>query len=145
MKKKYYAPDTGETFTDGFGDYSISKAFDCQAQGGIRYTNKNDFVILIDSPNSIYSDSVIGNTISYQGTGEGDQGFKYDPKNRRNGFAFNSKVKDPGSILLYFEKPRTNYLVFKHKAKYESHTYKNAPNREGKTRKLIVFKLKIIK
>jgi len=145
MEKKYYAPDIGETFTDGIGKHSLFDAFGCQISGGIRFTNKNKFVILIDVPNSIYDDSVEGDILNYKGTGEGDQGFKYDPDNRKNGFLMNRKVKDPDSILLYFEKPRPNFLVFKHEVKYVSHTFVKRRNMEGKMRKVINFKLKIIK
>ena len=151
-EKKYHAPDIGETFTDDYGKYSLYEAFQCQTSGGIRYTNKNNFVILVDSDNSLYDDRVDGKTIFYHGTGEDDQGFKCNvpsprlyPGRKRNGFAFNAKVKDSDSILLYFEKPKRNHLVFRHKAEYVSHTYKKTPNREGKMRKTIIFKLKIIK
>tara|TARA_Y100000748_G_scaffold39475_1_gene29201 strand:- start:414 stop:854 length:441 start_codon:yes stop_codon:yes gene_type:complete len=144
-EKEYHEPDIGETFTDDYGKYSLYEAFRCQTSGGIRYTNKNNFVILIDSPNSLYDDRVDEKTIFYHGTGEGDQGFKYDPDKKRSGFAFNAKVKDPDSILLYFEKPKRNHLVFRHKAEYVNHTYKKTPNRKGEMRKTIIFKLKIIK
>ena len=145
MTREYFAPDIDEAYDDGIGEYSLFQAFGCQISGGIRFTNKNNFVILINVPGSIYDDTVDGSTIHYKGTGEGDQGFKYDPKNRKNGFLMNRKVKDPDSVLLYFEKTRPNHLVFRHKVKYVSHSFVKRRNMDGKMRRVIDFKLKIIK
>ena len=129
-------PDEGDTFTED----ELYEIFKAQKYGGIRFTNKHSFVILIDSDMSRYEDHVDekSDVITYVGTGEGDQGFD------KGIGKFNAKVKDPNSILLYFHKPEPNKLIFKHLAKYESHSYSMKENKAKKERKVINFKLKIV-
>ena len=118
--------------------------FHCAKQGGIRYRKKepsHNRVLLIDSRNSEYDDVVDRKRgfVIYTGTGEGDQSFtaKYSG-------AYNKKVRDPASALLYFRKPMPNHLVFRFPVKYLSHTYGRARNRDGRMRRVIRFKLKIL-
>jgi superfamily II DNA or RNA helicase len=130
-------PIEGETFTED----RLYELFHTQKYGGIRYTNQHNYVILIDSDFSNYKDRVDEETgtIIYTGTGEKDQGFDKGVEK------FNAKVKDPNSILLYFQKPEPNKIIFKYLARYESHYFSTEKNIEGRDRKVIKFKLKIIK
>ena len=139
-----HPPEKHETFTED----ALYDLFGCQKQGGIRFTKKHNFVLLIDSDFSDYDDSVDGETITYIGTGEEDQKLKRDLGKsnwRKSGYAFNRRIVDPKSTLLYFRKLRTNYLVYKHRAKYVSHSFTKRKNRKGKLRSVIRFKLKIAK
>lgn len=129
-------PDEGDTFTED----ELYDLFKVQKYGGIRFTNKHSFVVLVDSDMSSYEDNVNKKTgtITYTGIGEGDQRFD-------NGVGkFNAKVKDPNSILLYFYKPEPNKLIFKHLVKYVSYSYSTKKNKANKERKIIKFKLKIV-
>ena len=115
--------------------------FGCAKQGGIRYTKKHNRVLLIDADRSEYVDEVDRKRgfVIYNGTGEGNQSFtaKYSG-------AYNKKVRDADSALLYFRKPKPNHLVFMFPIKYIGHTYGRARNREGRMRRVIKFKLKIL-
>ena len=115
--------------------------FGCAKQGGIRYTKKHNMVLLIDSKRSEYVDEVDRKRgyVIYNGTGEDDQSFdaKYSG-------AYNRKIRDPDSVLLYFRKPMPNQLVFMFPVKYLGHTYGRARNRDGRMRRVIRFKLKIL-
>ena len=115
--------------------------FGCAKQGGIRHTKKHNRVLLIDSKRSEYVDEVDRKRgyVIYNGTGEDDQSFdaKYSG-------AYNKKVRDADSALLYFRKPMPNQLVFMFPVKYLGHTYGRARNRDGRMRRVIRFKLKIL-
>ena len=126
---------------DGFTTDEISKKFGVQNRGGIRFTHKHKFVILIDSEESNFENSVNKEKgiISYDGTGEEDQSFDVGMGH------FNAKVRDSNSTLLYFQKPAGKKYIFKYSAKYKSHTFSTAKNRTGMKREIIKFKLKIIK
>ena len=130
-------PEMGEYFTDN----EIQNEFMVQNRGGIRFTHKHNFVILIDSHFSNYKDTVneeFGEII-YNGTGEEDQGFDAGVGK------FNSKVRDKNSILLYFQKIEKNKIVFKYRVRYVSHSFSTEKNLKGNNRRVIKFKLKIIK
>ena len=130
-------PKHGDSFTND----EISEKYGVQTQGGIRYTTKHNFVILVDAEISNYSDHVNEKTgeIIYDGAGQKDQGFikGYDH--------FNSQVKNPDSVLLYFQKPAGSQYVFKYLVKYVSHHFKVQENKKHEKRNVIKFKLKIIK
>ena len=115
--------------------------FGCAKQGGIRHTKKHNMVLLIDSKRSEYVDEVDMKRgfVIYNGTGEDDQSFdaKYSG-------AYNKKVRDANSTLLYFRKPKPNHLVFMFPVKYLSHSYGKARNRQGRIRRVIKIKLKIL-
>ena len=130
-------PEKGECFTDN----EIQKEFMVQNRGGIRFTHKHNFVILIDSDFSNYKDSVNEKSgeIIYNGTGEEDQGFDAGVGK------FNAKIRDKNSILLYFRKLEKNKNIFEYQVKYDSHSFSTEKNLEGKNRRAIKFKLKIIK
>jgi superfamily II DNA or RNA helicase len=130
-------PKSGESFTSD----EIYKKYGVQKQGGIRYTTKHNFVILIDAEISNYPDHVNEKTgdIIYNGTGEKDQGFD------KGHDYFNSQVKNPDSVLLYFQKPAGSQNIFKYLVKYVSHDFKMEENKRHEKRKVIKFKLKIIK
>ena len=129
-------PVEGEIFTNS----EIQKRFRVKNSGGIRFTRKHNLVVLIDSDMSNYEDHVdeeLG-TITYTGTGEGDQGFDWGIDR------FNARVRKPASILMFFKK-RKNQIVFKYLVKYESHSFATEKNRAGRDRRVIKFQLKIIK
>ena len=130
-------PVEDESFTDD----DLQKRFLVQNRGGIRFTHKHNFVILIDSNFSNYNDTVNEESgeITYNGTGEEDQGFDSGVGK------FNAKVRDQNSVLLYFQKLEKNKIIFKYILKYESHSYETEKNLAGKDRRVIKFKLKIIK
>ena len=98
-------------------------------------------VLLINSAKSSFKDSVNEdkNEVIYTGTGENDQKFGTDIVS-----ICNSKIKDPDSILLYFEKPVTGKYVFKFPVKYLSHYETDEENTKKIMRRVIKFKLKII-
>ena len=105
---------------------------------GIRFSKEHDKVLLINSARSNYEDIVNEKEVIYTGTGEKDQEF-----GTGNPSAWNSKIKDPDSVLLYFEKPKRTY-IFKFPVKYVEHYYENEKNKAGIMRRVIKFKLKII-
>jgi len=127
-------PSTGEIFTEA----ELSKRFGVQVQGGIRYTTKNNIVILIDSAAGDYVDIVDEKTgtIIYTGMGlYGDQTWT----------AFNERIRDSDDkILLYFQKPAPNKIIYKYKVKYLGHYYANEKDKNGSMRKVIKFRLQII-
>ena len=130
-------PEIGECFTDN----EIQNEFMVQNRGGIRFTHKHNHVILIDSHFSNYKDVVneeFGEII-YNGTGEEDQGFDAGVGK------FNSKVRGKDSILLYFQKIEKNKIIFKYRVRYNSHSFVTEKNLDGNSRRVIKFKLKIIK
>ena len=116
--------------------------FGCAKQGGIRHTKKHNRVLLIDSKRSEYVDEVDMKRgfVIYNGTGEDDQSFD------AGGYSgtHNKKVKDVDSALLYFIKSKPNHLEFMFPVKYISHSYGRARNRNGRMRRVIKFKLKIL-
>jgi DNA repair protein RadD len=130
-------PKSGESFTSD----EIYKKYGVQKQGGIRYTTKHNYVILIDAEISNYHDRVNEKTgdIIYTGTGQKDQGFD------KGHDYFNSQVKNPDSILLYFQRPTGSQNIFKYLVKYISHDFEMEENKVHEKRKVIKFKLKIIK
>ena len=106
---------------------------------GIRFSKEHNVVLLINSARSNYEDIVDEKKgeVIYTGTGEKDQEF-----GTGNPSAWNSKVKDPNSVLLYFEKPKRTY-IFKFPVKYVDHHYENEENRTDIMRRVIKFRLKI--
>lgn len=128
-----------------FTEKELYEKFRVQTMGGIRYTRKHNYVILIDSALSNYNDHVDekSKTVTYIGTGEANQSFE-SVKGEKNGAAFNRKVTEPNSILLYFQKPSPNTIIFKYNLKYLSHDFDEEENRSGRKRKVIKFKLGII-
>lgn len=130
-------PVEGELFTDD----EIQHRFLVQNRGGIRFTHKHNLVILIDSNMNNHDDPVDekSGTVIYTGIGEEDQGFDAGMGK------FNAKVRDSKSALLFFQKPEKNKIFFKYPVKYESHTFTTEENLSGKERRVIKFKLKIIK
>lgn len=128
-------PKKNQTFTptelnNWFG--SITK------MRGIRFSKDHDKVLLINSARSNYEDIVNEKELIYTGTGEKDQEF-----GTGNPSAWNSKIKDPDSVLLYFEKPNRTY-IFKFPVKYVEHYYENEKNKAGIMRRVIKFRLKIL-
>lgn len=134
-EEKIVIPVIGEVLTND----EIYERFRVQKQGGIRYSTKHNFVILVDSNFSNYQDTVDekNGTIAYKGTGEEDQVF-----DKGVGFA-NASVKKENSRLLYFVREKTNHYVFKHEAVYESHKMIKEKNLKGVERTVIQFILKI--
>ena len=130
-------PETEDTFTNA----EIQERFGVQNRGGIRFTHKHKFVILIDSSFSEYEDHVDEESglITYFVAGSGDQGFDSGTGK------YNAKVRDAGSSLLYFQKPEQNKIIFKYRVKYDSHSYDKKKNPDGTKREVIRFMLKIIK
>ncbi len=130
-------PKYGDSFTND----EIYEKYGVQKQGGIRYTTKHNFVILIDAEISNHPDYVNEKTgnITYNGTGEKDQGFDAGHD------LFNARVKNPDSVLLYFQRPAGSKNIFKYLVKYDSHDFKLEKNKMGEERKVIKFNLKIIK
>ena len=133
-------PHKNESFTET----GLYEMFRCAKQGGIRYRTKepsHNMVLLIDSKHSEYVDEVDRKHgyVTYNGTGEDDQSFdaKYSG-------AYNRKIRDPDSALLYFRKPMPNQLVFMFPVKYISHNYGMEMNRQLRLRRVIKFKLKIL-
>lgn len=128
-------------YGDSFSNDEIYEKYRVQKQGGIRYTTKHNYIILIDAENSNYQDHVDekSGTIIYNGTGEMDQGFEVGHEQ------FNAKVKDPNSILLYFQRPSGANNIFKYEVKYISHSFSYEKNKIGTYRKVIKFNLKIIR
>jgi DNA repair protein RadD len=127
------APD--EEFTND----ELYEKFKFQKQGGIRATNKHNFVALIDALGSNYNDKIYQNAVTYVGTGENDQTFTGTPGH------FNQRVIDPDSILMYFTKNKSNNLVFKFQVKYLDWSKGISENKNKKKRKIIQFRLAIVK
>ena len=123
-----------------FTEDELYDLFGAQTMGGIRYTNKHDRVLLVDSRSSNYTDLVDleNGTVIYTGTGEEPQSFE-----GRTG-KFHERVRSPDSVLLYFHKPHANHLVFKFRVKYLGHYTSTEKTRAEKIRRVIKFKLKIL-
>jgi len=129
-------PNKGDEFTEA----TLYERFGTQTMGGIRYTLKHNKVILMDSVFSNYIDKVDEKKgiVTFIGTGEDDQDFE-----SRSG-KFNDKIRNPDSVLLYFQKPEPNKIIFKHVVKYQDHSFDTEPNNKGVPRKVIKFRLKIV-
>ena len=134
-------PKPGDSFTER----QLYERFNVRNSGGIRPSNKNKVIILIDSIFTVnigqgnYQNKIDEeNGIAYYiGEGNGDQQMI-----RNNKSVLESKNR--GFRLLYFEKPRQNHVVFKFEVEYDSHIYLTQDNSEGRSRKVIQFKLNII-
>ena len=128
-------PKKGEIFSTN----ELNKIFCVATEGGIRYSTQHNYVLLVDDRNSDYEDfiNIEDQTVIYKGTGSGNQSFE-----KRWSGAYNRKVKDPDSILLYFGKTGPNLNVFKFHVKYVKWWYGHD---KEKNRREINFKLKIIK
>jgi len=125
-----------------FTEEELYERFRVQTSGGIRFTKKHDTVLLIDADSSHYNDHVDEKrgVIIYVGTGEGDQTFD------RGVGMFNTKIRDSqNSTLLYFHKPERNKIIFRFPVRYISHDFANEPDATGKIRRVIKFKLEIIR
>ena len=83
-----------------FSGSEIDEKFKATRYKGIRWSKQHNIVLLINSAKSNYDDSVneAKKEIIYTGTGEKDQEFGTNIVT-----ICNSKIKDPDSILLYFE------------------------------------------
>ena len=130
-------PQPGEVFTED----QLYEMYMVQTSGGIRFTKQHSTILLIDSDSGNYDDRIdeTSGNIVYTGTGEGDQGFDYGRGK------FNVRVRDSeNSTLLYFHKSERNRIVFKYPVKFESFYYDTEKNLEGKERRVIKFRLKII-
>jgi len=142
---RHHLPDIPES-KQGFTEDELYEKFQVQKMGGIRFTTRHNRIIMVDSKQSNYADFIDERSgiVEYVGTGEGDQSL--DPKDgdKKSGASFNRKLIDPESILLYFQKPEPNKLVFKYSLKYVSHHTVQEANKEGNQRNVIRFKLKII-
>lgn len=130
-------PVMGEEFTD----HEIRERFLVRTSEGIGFSSKHNFVVLVDSDPGNYKDAVDEESgrITCTGAGEEDQGFDAGVGRA------NAKVRDQKSVLLYFQKPEKDRIVFKHRAIYDSHSYSTARNRDGRKRRVIKFNLKIVK
>ena len=130
-------PQSGEVFTEDL----LYDTFRVQTSGSIRFTKNHNTILLIDPDSGNYNDHVdekSGNIV-YTGTGEGDQGFDFGIGK------FNACVRNSdNSSLLYFHKPKRNRVIFKYPVKFESFYYDTEKNMEGKERRVIKFRLKII-
>jgi len=136
IPKKPSIPNKNEVFTEK----ELYQKFKTQTMGGIRFTKKHDMVILIDSVFSNYKDRMDEKKgiVTYTGTGEDDQDFE-----SRSG-KFNDRVRNPDSVLLYFQKPEPNKIIFRHVVKYQDYSFDTEENRKGVPRKVIKFRLKIV-
>jgi len=131
-------PEPGEVFTE---DHLYDR-FHVQTSGGIRFTKLHNTVLLIDSDLGHYDDRVDEKSgiITYTGTGESDQDFDFGMGK------FNARVRDSeNSTLLYFHKPERNRVIFKYPVKFDSFYFDTEKNLQGRERKVIKFRLRIIK
>ncbi len=124
-----------------FSGPEIDEKFKATRYKGIRWSKQHNIVLLINSAKSNYDDSVneAKKEIIYTGTGEKDQEFGTNIVT-----ICNSKIKDPDSILLYFEKPTTGKYIFKSQVKYVDHHFEDEENKEGNMRRVIKFRLRIL-
>lgn len=131
-------PQKGEEFTEK----ELQEQFNVRNSGGIRPTNKNKMIILI---NSFFSEQQGGyenetneksGFVYHVGEGEGNQEMK-----RNNKSIFETQYN--GYSMLYFDKPEQNRLFFRFKVEYDSHELEKQTNSDGTLRDVIIFKLKI--
>ena len=134
-----YIPEKNESFSEE----KLHEKYGVANSGGIRPSNDNKVIILINSQlpktKGGYNDKIdeTDGTIIFTGHGETDQTLT----------KFNKSLeysKQKGYTLLYFERSNTNELVFRHKAEYIDYEIKSEKNLEGIERRAIKFKLKII-
>ena len=130
-------PRPGAVFTEK----QLHEKFMVPTSGGIRFTNRHNTVLLIDSNAGTYenlADKGAG-TVVYTGTGQGDQGFA-------SGIGkFNARVRDSANYtVLYFHKPERNRIVFKYPVRFESFYYESEKNQLGRQMRVIKFRLRII-
>ena len=134
-------PKPGDSFTER----QLYERFNIRNSGGIRPSNKNKVIVLIssffttNSGQGNYQDKIDeeDGIVYYVGEGDGDQQMI-----RNNRGILESKNR--GFRLLYFRKPEQNHVVFKFEVEYDSHVYLTQRNSEGRSRKVIQFKLRII-
>ena len=140
-KQKKLIPKRGDIFTEE----KLCTEFAVRNTGGIRPSISNKCIVLIHSsynPNIArleqYSDMVDESHeyLIYTGEGSGDQ------KMMRNNKAILESF-EAGRMMLYFDKPRRNYLEYQFRVCYESHYWDTERNSNGEDRKVIRFKLRI--
>ena len=140
-KQKNLIPKRGDVFTEK----ELCAEFAVRNTGGIRPSTPNKCIVLIHSsynPNIAvleqYSDMVDENHgyLIYTGEGSGDQ------KMERNNKAILESF-EAGRMMLYFDKPRQNYLEYQFRVCYDSHYWDTEKNSNGEDRKVIRFKLRI--
>ena len=132
-------PQKGDEFTEK----ELQLQFNVGNRGGIRPSNKNRIIILINSffseKQGGYKNGIDEKTgfVYYVGAGEGDQ-----KMTRNNKSIFESQYN--GYTLLYFDKPEQNRLIYRFQVKYDSWKSDEQVNSIVKSRNVIIFKLKII-
>lgn len=137
----FKVPKLGDLFTEK----ELYENFNVRNNGGIRPSNKNKIIILIDSFFSVnvgqgnYQNAIDekNGIIHYIGEGSKDQ-----QMTRNNKSVLESK--DKGFRIFYFIKPSQNNIVFKFEVEYDSYSHAMQKNSEGISRKIIKFKLKIV-
>jgi superfamily II DNA or RNA helicase len=138
---EFTLPVPGETFSDNRKDSELAKKFKFQNSGGIRFTNKHNYVALILREGNRYYRDVEGkSSIIYIGMGNEDQTFTRWP-----GTA-NAKVIDPDSILMFFIKDKNSTAVFQYQVKFLDFSYGVEVSSETKKeRRVIKFRLEKVK
>ena len=138
---EFTLPVPGETFSDNREDSELAKKFKFQNSGGIRFTNKHNYVaLIIREGNEYYRDVEGKSSIIYIGMGNKDQTFTRWP-----GTA-NAKVIDPNSILMFFTKDKKSTAVFQYQVKFLDFSYgvEVSPTTK-KERRVIKFRLEKVK
>ncbi len=138
-------PRQGEIFTEA----ELYSEFKVRNMGGIRPSNQNKVIILIDSIID-YKGNASSNPNGYRDTQDDDVGFltyvgegQDDQSLTRN----NKNIllsKENGYTMLYFKKIDRNKLIFRFPVSYDSHSSATQENRNGYPRKVILFKLRIL-
>ena len=132
-------PQREEEFTE----QELYETFKVRNTGGIRPTTQNKAIILI---NSFFSEQMGG----YENEIKEEEGYVYhvgegpgyQEMKRNNKSLLESKQN--GYALLYFDKPSQNKLEFKFPVEYDSWKRVDQKDSDGKSRKAILFKLKIL-
>ena len=132
-------PKKGDEFTEK----ELQLQFSVGNSGGIRPSNKNRIIILINSFSSKkqggYKNEVDEKTgfVYYVGAGDGVQKMARHNKSL-------SESQYNGYTLLYFDKLKQNRLIYRFQLKYDSCKLDSQKNSIGKFRNVFIFKLKII-
>jgi len=132
-------PQKGEEFTEK----EIQVQFNIRNSGGIRPSRKNMIIVLINSYFSEkqggYENEINENSGFVYHVGEGEE----DQKMVRNNKSILESEQN-GYIMLYFDKPISNKLIYRFPVKYDSWKDDRQKNARGELRNVIIFKLKII-
>lgn len=135
-------PEIGAIITND----EIKNIFGCAGQGGMRFSNKTNALVLISDSTKLYSDKWIDGVLHYTGMGqEGDQRITYSQNKRLNqSSSFGLKVTNVININIHlFEVFKQKEYFYIGEVKLVSTPYQSRQlDKNGNSRNVWIFPIK---